>query len=91
MHLTATRDGNVWGIAAGQHPDDFAVANEEGMVDGSPMSRDAAMSEVHMACGRMTALSRISAEALIAGDDAMCRRLAAGAERVIAHLTTDDY
>ena len=90
MRLTATRNGKVWGIAPGQHPDDFAVANEAGIVDGS-MSQDTAMAEIQMACGRLTPIATLAANALIDGADAMCTRLAEGAVKVIAHLTNEDY
>ncbi len=89
MHLTATRTGEVWGVAAGQHPDDFAVANEGGIVE--VLNQEDALAEVARACDRLTPLSEIAAHALIDGDDAMCSRLADGAAKVIAHLNGEEY
>ena len=70
MHLTAARDGSVWGLAHGQHPADVAVANESGIV--GIMDLHDAMSEVRMACGgRLTSLQRLTVEAMLCGNDAL--------------------
>ena len=86
MHMTATADGRVVAVAVDDAGDHWVI--DDGKVIPHGTCLESALATLRMRGGRQS-LKRATAEALMAGDDARCRALAASAQRVLDAETVD--